>query len=179
MPENRIVEGFSHLVKQVWDSFPVAMTFELTLQGRMRAGLRGRGTSGVGRLVRGPAGVQMGWWGWWGLELGHEEMVKSTWVWECSGDKKKKNQTGLYGDLDVPSGSLFISFGSVNETEPKISRWTVKVPLHYSCYRFGFCFALLCFLFPHPFSRQCHKIQNQRLSKYMLWEGLQSIGNGA
>lgn len=89
--------------------------------------------------------------------------------------KKKKNQTGLDGDLDVPSGSLPLDFGSVHGTELKISRGTTKVPLPYSCYRFGFCFTLFC-LFPHPFSRQCHKVQNQRLNKYMLWgEGLQSM----
>lgn len=90
--------------------------------------------------------------------------------------KKKKNQTGLGGDLDVPSGSLPLNFGSVHGTELKISRGTTKVPLPYSCYRFGVCFALFCFLFPHPFSRQCHKVQNKRLNKYMLWgEGLQSM----
>lgn len=46
-------------------------------------------------------------------------MEKSIWVWRCSGDK---NETGLGGDLNVPSGSLLSSFGSVKETEPKISR---------------------------------------------------------
>lgn len=101
----------------------------------------------MGRLVRGCYRYLNGGHESW--TQGMKEMEKSIWVWRCLGDK---NETGLGGDLNVPSGSLLSSFGSVKKTEPKISRWIIKVPLPYPCYNLVFCFVLFCLchtLFPH------------------------------